>query len=91
MYYLKTYRAQEVSTDRIIQQGKSTIAREGKEFTLSIRDQGVYQIFLVAEELLSHCHSSVLVLDQSSTEKRRPPQSSHFQNVQTTIISGTLT
>lgn len=70
IYYLKTYRDQEVSIDRIIHQGKSTVAREGKEFTVSIRDQGVYRIFLVAEELLSHCYSSVLSLDQSSSEKR---------------------
>ena len=90
VYYLKTYRDQEVSADRIVHQGKSTVAREGKEFTVSIRDQGVYQIFLVAEELLSHCYSSVFILDQTSPGKRISSPTCYFQNVQTIIISGIL-
>ena len=70
LYYLKTYRHQEVSDNIVIQQGKNTVVKENQEFTISIRDQGVHSIFLMAEEILSHCHSTLIQLLDIAPMKR---------------------
>lgn len=54
----------------IIQQGKNTVVKENQEFTVSIRDQGVHSIFLLAEEVLSHCHSTLIQLLDITPRKR---------------------
>ena len=60
LHYQKTYDYSEASVDRIIENGKSIIIPENGEFTISTRDQGIHNIFLLAEDSISHCLSSIV-------------------------------
>ena len=60
LYYEKTYDKREPSEERIIEDGKSILIKGNNSFTISTRDQGVLNLFLLAEDSFTHCHSEII-------------------------------
>ena len=65
VYYLKTYSEGSVNEERIKREGKSTLVGESGSFSVSIRDQGVFGLFFVAESSLTRCHSPIIQIPVS--------------------------
>ena len=60
LYYEKTYDKREPSEERIIEDGKSILINGNNSFTISTRDQGVLNLFLLAEDSFTHCHPEII-------------------------------
>lgn len=62
VYYLKTYSEGTVNEERIKNHGKSTLVDENGSFSVSIRDQGVFGLFFLVENSLTHCLSPIVMI-----------------------------
>ena len=60
LYFLKTYSRMQVDEDYVVSEGKSTSVPVGHEFNIRIRSQGVFSIFLLAEDSHTRCKSPLL-------------------------------
>lgn len=69
LYYQKTYDRREATEERIIENGKSISVKENQPFTIRTRDQGVLSLFLLAEDSLSHCRSSIVHIPVETLSK----------------------
>ena len=65
VYYLKTYSEGSVNEERIKREGKSTLVGESGSFSVSIREQGVFGLYFVAESSLTRCRSPIIQIPVS--------------------------
>ena len=63
---MKTYSENHPTEDSLIEDGKVTSVLSEGRFSLNIRSQGVIDIFLLAEDVISHCHSSIVHIPVAS-------------------------
>lgn len=62
VHYLKTYAEGAVHEERVKNEGKSTVTDADGLFSVRIRDQGVYGIYLFAEDPLTLCRSPIVTV-----------------------------